>query len=304
MNRHLRRITELDPERDHEEIYRICAGYEFPWDFEQALSLAFFKTYCVPSISGLLEATGALLRQTQKRFDDTRMLMAEVIEHGYDSPRGKTALRQVNRSHSHYTIANDDSLYVLSTFLLEPGRWIARYGKRPLTGHEKTAAVRFYTEVGKRMGIRDIPASYADFDGFNVAYERDRFVPAPSNTALANGTVDLFCSWYPAQLRPFLRHVAVALMEEPVRVALGLPPAPRWMTALAHVLLLARGRVLRFFPARRRLKITRVPNITYPGYPDGYQVGDLGAGPPPAGIDPAWLATRSAAGRRTDPPGR
>jgi len=32
-----RRIEELDPVRDHEEIYRISAGHEFPWDYTRAL---------------------------------------------------------------------------------------------------------------------------------------------------------------------------------------------------------------------------------------------------------------------------
>jgi hypothetical protein len=33
--RWLRRIEALDPERDHEEIYRISAGHEFPWDYQR-----------------------------------------------------------------------------------------------------------------------------------------------------------------------------------------------------------------------------------------------------------------------------
>ena len=33
-----RRIAELDPHTDYEEIYRITAGHEFPWDMTQALS--------------------------------------------------------------------------------------------------------------------------------------------------------------------------------------------------------------------------------------------------------------------------
>ena len=56
--RWLHRIEELDPVADHEEIYRISAGYEFPWDYQRALELALFRTYCVPSISELLAATG------------------------------------------------------------------------------------------------------------------------------------------------------------------------------------------------------------------------------------------------------
>jgi hypothetical protein len=56
--RWLRTIERLDPVADHEEIYRISAGHEFPWDYQRSLELALFRTYCVPSISRLLAATG------------------------------------------------------------------------------------------------------------------------------------------------------------------------------------------------------------------------------------------------------
>ena len=84
--------------RDHEEIYRISAGYEFPWDYQRALELALFRTYCVPSISALLDATGEFRDRPQRRYDDTALLMAEIAAHGYDSPRGKEALRVINRA--------------------------------------------------------------------------------------------------------------------------------------------------------------------------------------------------------------
>ena len=56
----LRRIEELDPARDFAEIYRLWAPYEFPWDMNQALSFALFRTYAVPSIGALLARTGEL----------------------------------------------------------------------------------------------------------------------------------------------------------------------------------------------------------------------------------------------------
>ena len=72
----LDRIQALDPIADHEEIYRISAGHEFPWDYTRALELALFRTYCVPSISALLSATGEFRDRPQKRYDDTALLMA------------------------------------------------------------------------------------------------------------------------------------------------------------------------------------------------------------------------------------
>ena len=34
------------------------AGFRFPWDITRSLELALLKTFCLPSISGLLQRTG------------------------------------------------------------------------------------------------------------------------------------------------------------------------------------------------------------------------------------------------------
>ena len=51
-------------EFDHAEIYRITVAHEFPWDMNQSLSFALFRTYAVPSIGGLLDRTGELTGRT------------------------------------------------------------------------------------------------------------------------------------------------------------------------------------------------------------------------------------------------
>ncbi|MGA7215407.1 MAG: oxygenase MpaB family protein, partial [Terrimicrobiaceae bacterium] len=55
---------------------------------------------------------------------------------------------------------NSDYLYVLSTFIYEPIRWIDRFGWRGLTGNERLASYYFWCAVGRRVGIREIPESY------------------------------------------------------------------------------------------------------------------------------------------------
>ena len=65
------RTDELDPVTEHEEIARILTTQEFPWDINQALSFALFRTYGVPSIGNLLFRTGEFTDRVQKRYDDT-----------------------------------------------------------------------------------------------------------------------------------------------------------------------------------------------------------------------------------------
>jgi hypothetical protein len=49
-------------------------GYEFPWDTIQALEVALMGTYCLPSISKLLNKTREFIQRAQKRYHDTPIL--------------------------------------------------------------------------------------------------------------------------------------------------------------------------------------------------------------------------------------
>src|SRR5215212_11767316 len=103
----LRRIEQLDPVRDFAEIYRLMGTFEFPWDMTQALSFALFRTYAVPSIGALLARTGELVERTQKRYDDTVLILDAVLEHGSDSDQGRAAIRRMNQMHHAYGIGHD-----------------------------------------------------------------------------------------------------------------------------------------------------------------------------------------------------
>lgn len=279
--RWLRRIEQLDPVRDHQEIYRTSAGLEFPWDYQRALELALFRTYCVPSISALLETTGEFRDRPQKRYDDTKLLMAEIAEHGYDSPRGREALRVVNRLHGHYPITQDDLRYVLSTFVYEPVDWLDRFGWRPLSEHEKLAAFHFYRGVGARMGIRDIPTDYSEFRRLKADYESTHFRYAESNRRVGAYTLALMRSWYPRLLRPAVDLGIRGLLDPAVLAAFGLAPPPRWVAETVQAGLRARAVIVRtLLPPRRNSRLAVDPgNRTYRGYPTGFRPADLGARP-------------------------
>lgn len=276
------RIAALDPEKDHLEIYQISSGQEFPWDYTRALEFALFRTYCVPSISKLLAATGEFRDRPQRRYDDTALLMAEMAAHGYDSERGKEALRVVNRAHGRYAISNDDMLYVLSTFIYDPIDWLTLYGWRPLHEHEKLAAFHYYRAVGARMGINSIPDEYDSFRAFKIDYEERNFVYSDTNRQIGQYTVELFAAWFPRILRPAVRLGVRGMLDERMLHAFGFEPAPGWVGSLATAGLKSRARALRLFPARRESVLGKPKrNHTYPGYPSGYQPSDLGAPPPP-----------------------
>src|SRR6266540_1840238 len=83
----LEQIKKLDPERDHQRIAFLTMRGDFPFDTTRALEFALFRTFAVPSIGGLLDSTKEFETRAQKRYDDTDIIVSEMIENGYDSDR-------------------------------------------------------------------------------------------------------------------------------------------------------------------------------------------------------------------------
>jgi hypothetical protein len=270
----LRQIQQLDPVRDHAKIQHLVAGYEFPWDNVRALEIALYRTYCVPSISALLDRTGEFRERAQRRYDDTAIIVAEMCKWGYDSERGRRALERMNWIHGHFKIANEDFLYVLSTFIYEPIRWIDNFGWRKLCEQEKRGIYYFWREVGKRMNIKDIPPTYEAFERYNRDYERDKFRFAETNRRVGSATRDLFASWFPRLFAPMVRHGIYAMLDGRMLAAFGFPRPFKFMPPLARFALKMRGKFVRFLPPRRKPHFfVDIPNRTYP---KGYEIAELG----------------------------
>lgn len=266
----------LNPVTDHQEIARLTTYYDFPWDTERALELALFRVFGVAKGTKLLVSTGEFLTRTQKRYDDTVLILSEILEHGYDSERGRAALRRMNQQHGRYPIPNDEFVYTLSTFIYEPIRWNARFGWRKLIETERLASYYFWVEVGRRMHIKGIPASYEAFERFNVEYEREHFKPSPDNHALAVATRDLMLSWVlPKALWPLGAPFIHAIIDDRLLDAVGLRRPSRATRALTEGALRARGSLVRLLPARTQPRLlTQVGSRTYP---NGYEIEQLGA---------------------------
>lgn len=275
----LRRIETLDPERDFSEIHRLTSSYEFPWDTARALELALYRTFCDPGIARVLDASGEFRNRPQKRYDDTALLLGEIFEHGIDSVRGRAALRRVNRMHgAHPAITNDQMLYVLSTFVFVPIRWIDRFGWRPMTRTERLATFLAYRELGRHMGIRDIPESLEEFEAFHDGYEQTHFRYDDANRRTAEATRELFVSWFPWLPSSMVRGAVSALLDERMRSAFGFEAPPPWLSAAVTAGLRARAGVVRLLPARRRAFFPRMSRMVR-GYPNGYRVEELGTFP-------------------------
>ena len=273
-----RHVAGLDPEVDFEEVYRIVLAHEFPWDMHQALSFALFRTYAVPSIARLLAETGELEHATQRRYDDTALLLDEPARHGLRSDAGRRAIRRINAMHRSYDISPDDMRYVLATFVVIPRRWLSSFGWRPLSAVEVRASVRYYQELGRLMGIPDVPDTYQDFERLLDRYETDHFASCEEGRRVADATMALLQSFYPRWTRRATELFSRTLMDDHLLDAFGYRHPPRWVTRAAHASLRGRARLEALLPARQRpLHTADLPRIR--SYPDGYQVDRLGTFP-------------------------
>lgn len=267
----------VDP-ADHEAVARRLALLEFGWDTTQALSLALFRTFAVPTIGRLLDETAEFTERTQKRYDDTALLLEVPLVEGLDSERGRAAIRQVNGMHRRHDISDDDMRYTLATFVVVPRRWIDAHGKRRLTDDEVSATVGYYRALGARMGIRGIPQTYDGFAALMDAYEAEHFAFDPGGRRVADATLALMATFYPRALRPLVLRATRSMMDPPLLAALGYDEPHPLERRLVGAALRARGRVAGLLPARRRPAYVRdMPRIR--SYPDGFTVEDLGTAP-------------------------
>jgi hypothetical protein len=279
----LDRIEQLDPARDFREIYRLTGTYEFPWDMNQSLSFALFRTYAVPSIGALLARTGEFVDRVQKRYDDTALLLEAMLLHGLTDGDGRTALRRINQMHATHGVGQDDLRYVLATFVVIPIRWMDDYGWRRMTETERIASANYYRELGRYMGIRGIPETWQAFSRHLDAYEREHFAFDAGGRRVAEATLDLLNTFPPNDKLPpaLVRRMSYALMDGPLLDAFGFPRPHPAVRALVRGGLKARGRVERFLPARTEPRFARdLPQVR--SYPNGYDVAELGTFPAPA----------------------
>lgn len=276
----LRAIRRMDPERDFEEIFRLTTFYEFPWDYQQGVSVAFLRDFGSPRISRLLDRTQEFEKAGQKRYDDTLLFAYEMSVDGFDSDRGRSAARHLNRIHGKYRIPNEDFRYVLATTVVGPKRWLDRFGWRPLCSNEKAALALVGHRMADAMGIEGAPRTMEGFEELLDSYEADMFAYDPANRRVANATFRVMSGWYPEPLRPLVGRLTLALLDEPLLKALGFERQPAWLRTLATTAVRTRSALVRLGPARPRWWPARAKLRSYPF---GYTLDDLG---------PAWSQNR------------
>ncbi|KAJ3339005.1 hypothetical protein HDU83_007841 [Entophlyctis luteolus] len=204
-------------------ITSIGLATDFPFLYRTALEFGLFKTYGIPSIAKLLVATKQLTHHTCRRYDDTDL----IVNHFYESPEspaGLLAIQRLNHLHGKYNIKNDDFLYTLAIFIVEPIRWIEKYGFRKLHQNEIHAQFIIFQDMGRKMNIADVFDSYNSAAKFIDEYERI-YVSAfcEESRILADATSELFLSIVPTFMHPTSRLAIWAVCPPKLRTVMGFP---------------------------------------------------------------------------------
>lgn len=273
---HREEIRALDAASDFLRIHQLTMLYDFPADAKLGANLAFYRVFSIPRIAELLVGTGEMTGRPTKRAYDTGLVIFELIAQGFDHPRGRAMVRLLRQVHRPWPIAQEDFTYVLCAFIVVPIRWIERRGWRPLLPAEREASAQFYRELGRRMGIRHLPLTYAEAAEILDTFEARHRAPSPAAGQLMSATQRVVAGRIPRLLRRSTPRLTSALLgEPPLSEALGLPRVGRPARCLVDAAYRLRNVVNRW---------RRPPTGPWfvPGqpagevYPDGYRLSELG----------------------------
>ncbi|KAL5536480.1 hypothetical protein ACEPAF_302 [Sanghuangporus sanghuang] len=227
------RIT-LTPKEAQKIVHHVL-HLEMPGLLRIALAFASFKTYAIPTISEVLVQSKQFTTRenASKRFADTEILVltlascpfveeADMTSENVDQ-RNSVATARINWLHSRWpNIKNEDFIYTLSLFVLEPIRWARLYGWRDLHEIEQEAFFVTWKEIGRRMKIQNIPETLQDLAEWTESYEEIAMAPSSSNFEIGRSAFEYMLSTFPEAfgIRKLLRAICLSLLEDRVRRAL------------------------------------------------------------------------------------
>ncbi|KAL0073319.1 hypothetical protein J3Q64DRAFT_1778539 [Phycomyces blakesleeanus] len=261
-----------------EAIFSHAFRREFPIISRESLEFALFKTFVVPSISKTLVASTIFEKDCAKRADDTELILGEIAdpypriqnhmkicpfisEMDIMNQRGRAtqAINRLNDIHAKHNIRNDDHIYTVGLFVAEPIRWIAQFEWRELDEREINAMFVIWADLGKKMKIKDIPATPQELTAFRQHYEKTVVRYSKSNWKCAQHTIDHLLSRIPKLFWPIVYKIIPCVLDEHDIVAFGIePPSPIFKTIFWYTMRL-RANFIRYLCLPRTDFVIRTP---------------------------------------------
>ncbi|GJF32330.1 hypothetical protein KNE206_50300 [Kitasatospora sp. NE20-6] len=186
------------------------------------LTLGFVRTFAVPEIAAVLHATGRMTGRPADRAKATGAAMFTLIGLGPHSSEGRAVVAGLRSVHDRPGITPELMQYVLACFTVCPLAFVDAHGPRPSTPEERAAAFAFHRELADALDLPEPPgADLARVAAWMRAWEGGRFAPSAEGRALWRATRGLLAARLPAPLAPLGPALAAALLDAPLRSALG-----------------------------------------------------------------------------------
>lgn len=242
---------------------------------ERKYRLTTTQTYGIPSISSVLTKTTQFSNPSTalKRYADTSALVQEMIAHAPSSPRAYSSLARTRFLHAGYrtagTIREDDMLYTLGLFALQPIRFIEKFEWRTLSDMERCAIGTFWKSVGDALGMsyEALPSGkleegkegrfkdglhwLEEIAAWSDAYEERYMVPHMKNRQTADQTTTVLVYMLPKCLQHVGLYFVSFMMDDRLRKAMLYDPPPSAYTKLFSTLLNTRHFILRYLTPPR-----------------------------------------------------
>lgn len=259
------------------DTYRQLVMFDLPRDAQIGLMLSYYRSFAVPSIARTLHHSGAIKSEPRKRSVDTALILYELIDGELQSDRALEMIDLLVSAHRHVKAPSEDFLYVLFSLAIVPMRWIEKHGWRALTLTEQVATIDFYANLGRAMGLSNVPEDVDAATSFYRSYEENRIAWSREGQELTDWTVGVIRSTMPKPVRPFARLIlSTWIGDKRVSQALGLPRTNAFVSALSAAAMSVRNRLTARAP--RPASPRFVQGVTGSAqYPHGYSLTDLGA---------------------------
>ncbi|KAF9352680.1 hypothetical protein BGX26_009545 [Mortierella sp. AD094] len=195
-------------------------------------------------------ATGKITTKPRNKLTGASAGMVdddELKERVNDDARAKTAVDRINFLHSHYNITQEDFLYNLGLFVLESRYWIDRFDWRPLTELERNAILAVWTDLGRKIGIENIPETVREFEEWVENYELRNMKFAPVNTAMADSAIAISQSMVTTpEAKARVKKFFVAITNPRLRAAVGYGEPTKTQVFVSDSILWVRGCIVKY----------------------------------------------------------
>lgn len=187
-------------------------------------------------------------------------------------------VNHLNWIHSHNDISNNDYLYTLALFIVEPERWMNNFGYRSLSEKEKQAGFLAFKSLGEAMHIKGIPQTRAEFVIWYLEYRRQHMTYHPDNKKVTDGFINGVREMFPLFLKPFIKPMILTLINDPeILQATGQKPPAKVIQVGIRAVMQLRKISQKFINPWQNISFeTSRIGSQYKSYPGGYQNNILG----------------------------